>query len=641
MSTNDVTARLKITGQSQFSRATQDAEDDVGRIGKGFSLAGDKAKKFGSMAKAGIAGAAAAVAAVGGVAIMAGFSKAMDAEVGQDKLAAQLGLNEVDAKRLGGVSGRIYAGAWGESLEEVQASVGSVVSSIAGMRKASTADVEALTIKALDFATAFDTDVATSTKTVGLLMKNGLAKDAAEAYDLLTKTFQQVPAAMREELPDIVNEYGVNFKALGFTGSQTFAVLAEAAKGGSIELDKTGDVLKEFGLLSTDMSTSSVDAYKTLGLNAEQMANAILGGGTKAADATSLIASKLLDIEDSAKRANTAISLFGSPLEDLGVNNIPQFLGALAKGNKGLDGFAGATDKMGATLNDNAKTNITSFRRTIESKFTTYLGNKVIPMVTGLSRKLGPGLAKVFGWLGKLVPVAKELASSYLEGWVKQVSAGFRSFNKSLERNKPMLKAFGGAIAMVVKEYGPGFYKFLGWVNSTGLRMLVTALGWGIDGVRLLGNAFVTLARGALTALDKILGGAAKAFGWVPGVGDKLKAANVAFDVFAADANAALDSIDKTLNIGVETQDAKDKFRDLAGYGTSMLAPFMPDLRIPNAGVVAPEYAAGAGQTVPRPEQPAGRSANPGGAAPTRIVLNGREMGREMRKGDDRQRLWR
>ncbi|MFC4466696.1 hypothetical protein ACFPH6_19550 [Streptomyces xiangluensis] len=45
-------------------------------------------------------------------------------------------------------------------------------------------------------------------------------------------------------------------------------------------------------------------------------------------------------------------------------------------------------------------------------------------------------------------------------------------------------------------------------------------------------SAFRMLSLGALTALDGLVSGAATAFGWIPGIGDKLKGANTAFDNF-------------------------------------------------------------------------------------------------------------
>lgn len=60
---------------------------------------------------------------------------------------------------------------------------------------------------------------------------------------------------------------------------------------------------------------------------------------------------------------------------------------------------------------------------------------------------------------------------------------------------------------------------------------------------RFVVNAFLTMASGIIT-------GAAKAFGWVPGIGPKLKAAAKTFGNFKDDVNRALDKIkDKTVDV--------------------------------------------------------------------------------------------
>ena len=144
----------------------------------------------------------------------------------------------------------------------------------------------------------FGTDLSEATQTAGQLITNGLAVDATQAFDLMTASYQRVPAAMRDELPAILNEYGTNFRALGFTGEQAFGLLTGAAEGGAIVLDKTGDALKEFTILGTDMSESSVAAFESVGLNAERMAAAIATGGPGAQAALQETAAAILGIED-------------------------------------------------------------------------------------------------------------------------------------------------------------------------------------------------------------------------------------------------------------------------------------------------------------------------------------------------------
>ena len=102
------------------------------------------------------------------------------------KLAAQLNLAGPDAKRAGEVAGNLYAGAWGESMDETHDAVSAVMSSIPGMMDAPKESLEGITSQALDLATAFDLDVNESVGAVGVMRREGLAKDARKRAHALT-----------------------------------------------------------------------------------------------------------------------------------------------------------------------------------------------------------------------------------------------------------------------------------------------------------------------------------------------------------------------------------------------------------------------------------------------------------------------
>ena len=385
LSTRDQSEAGMRSFRQNVEEESEAAADDVGEAG---TSAGGT---FGENLKAGAAGALLGAAAI----VAAGFAEAMDQSRLSDKLAAQLGLNEEESARAGKVAGDLYANAYGDSFESVNTAVGSVMSSIDGMTDASKEDLESVTATALDFASAFDIDVTRAAQVAGTAIKSGLAKDAEEAFDLITAASQKVPANLRENILDAVDEYGQFFSGLGYSGEQAFAVLVDASKKGEFGIDKAGDAVKEFTILSTDMSTSSQDAYKAIGLDAHEMANDILAGGDTAKGATDKIINGLLGIEDPAAQANAAIALFGTPIEDLNVKDIPEFLESLKGASGTMGDFEGSAKKMGETLNDNAATRIETFKRTLQQNFVEFLGDKVIPAMDGLKQKA----SEVFGGL--------------------------------------------------------------------------------------------------------------------------------------------------------------------------------------------------------------------------------------------------
>lgn len=328
-------------------------------------IAKDKATAAVKGAAKAIGAAAATAGAAGAAALAAGYVGGLESEAASDRVAASLGLSPGQAEAVAGAAGKVFAGAYAGSMQEASTAVEAVVSSIDGMRGASEQALADMTIKATNFAGAMQVDVADATSTVGVLMKSGLATDANQAFDLITAASQKVPAALRQDLLDTTSEYSKHFAGMGFSGEQAMGVLAAASQQGAIGIDKAGDAIKEFQIRSTDMSASTTAAYKTIGMDAQTMANRILAGGDSAQKATQDIAKGLLGIKDPAERANTAIALFGTPMEDLSADQIPAFLQSLASADSGLGNVKGAADAMGATLNDNGKARIDSMRNSM------------------------------------------------------------------------------------------------------------------------------------------------------------------------------------------------------------------------------------------------------------------------------------
>lgn len=338
-------------------------------------------KRFGGALLA----AGVAAAALAGAAIAKGVGDALEREKLADKTAASLGLTEKQSAKAGSVAGKLYAGAWGENMPAVTDAVESVISSIDGMAKASPKRLHDVTASVLDIATAFDIDAASAATNVGILIKNGLAKDAEEGVDLITASLQRVPKALRGEVTDATQEYSQFFADLGYSGSEAMGLLVSATEDGQYGVDKMGDAIKEFTIRGTDMSKATKDAYETLKLNSRDTTNELLAGGDRAKKAFQTIVDGVKGIKDPAKQAETAIALFGTPLEDLGTNEIPAFLDGLTGTKNSLGDVDGAAAKMGDTLNNNLATKIETVKRTVE----VFVSGALMSMFTWLEKNKG------------------------------------------------------------------------------------------------------------------------------------------------------------------------------------------------------------------------------------------------------------
>jgi hypothetical protein len=312
-----------------------------------------------------------------GAALMTAMAGALDSEAATDKLAAQLGAEGKEAENLGALAGSLYTKGFGESMADVTTAIGAVKTSFDRLGKDG---VEKVTGKVMNLAKAFEIDVSRASQVAGQAVKSGLVKDADQALDLLTYSMQQVPAAVREDLLDAVDEYGPFLAGIGVKGEQAFGLLVKSAEKGMYGIDKTGDALKEFTIRATDMSKASKVGYDALGLSQEDMSRRLLKGGDDGAKAFDQIINGLTKIKDPVKQSQAALALFGTPLEDLSVQEIPKFLKGLTAASTGMDDAAGSADRMGKTLNDNAKTKLEGFKRAAQGALVEQLA-KAIPVI--------------------------------------------------------------------------------------------------------------------------------------------------------------------------------------------------------------------------------------------------------------------
>lgn len=370
---------------------------------------GDLKSSGGKMATiATVAGAAA------GAALGAAFLESMAIEAATDKLAAQLLLTETESARVGAVAGDLFANAYGENIGQVNDALRSVISQTGDLGDISDEELSRTGAAALDLAAILSTDVTRVVQVAGQAVRTGLADNMTDAFDQIAAASAKTMPGLEDDLLDAMDEYGPNFAALGLSGEQAFGMLAAASEKGMFGIDKTGDALKEFTIRATDMSAGSVDAFNTIGLNADDMAADILAGGDTAGAAFDQIIDGLLAIEDPVAQSKSAIALFGTPLEDLSTAEIPDFLSSLDSAESSLGDVAGSADKAGDRLNENAQTGFTALARSAKEGLMSSM-EPLLPVLTGLVNLLTP-LAPILG------PIAVAIAVVTAAQWAWNIA---------------------------------------------------------------------------------------------------------------------------------------------------------------------------------------------------------------------------
>ncbi|MFS7198240.1 phage tail tape measure protein [Rahnella inusitata] len=422
----------------------------------------------GRAAAAGVRNGGAAALGVGTAALYAG-SRLMAPEVQSQHSGALIAARQGENSAKGGdytqVIQRINSSGVSEDIEKITEAVSAVRSTLGTMGDVGSAELERITRKALDMQTAFGGETAESIQIAAIMMKNGLAGSSDEALDLITAGMQRVSAQMRGEMPEILHEYSTHFRNLGFSGAEAMSLLIDMSKQGKFALDKTGDAIKEFSIRGSDMSKASVSAYEEIGLNAGKISRAIAKGGAGARTAMQKTAKGLLSIKDPAARANAAIALFGTPIEDLSIDQIPAFLGALAGTKDRLGDVSGAAEKMGDTLRDNLTGDVARLQGSFARlRFTAF------KEMDGQLRKL---TQTATAWLDKL------------NVWV--------SANPKLATN---LVTVAGSVAGLVAVLGA--VGLVVWPVMTGINALIAGAGFLSAGFSIAGSAIVA-AIGAIT----------------------------------------------------------------------------------------------------------------------------------------------
>lgn len=344
--------------------------------------------------------ASTAIGAGVAAALGVGLAEAMDVSAASDKLAAQLGVGPAEAAALSKVSAKVYQSAWGESTTQVNDAIRGVYQNI-GNTDTANGGVERLTTKTLALAEAFDQDVNMATAAVGQMMKTGMAKNADEAFDIITRGFQ-TGVNKSDDFLETLNEYGTKFRDLGISGQMATGLLSQGLKAGARDADLVADAIKEFSIRAIDGSKATAEGFTAIGLNAGDMSRKIGAGGKTASDALDLTLDKLRAMEDPVARDAAAVALFGTQAEDLG-DSLFALDPSAAVGALGQ--VKGAAEDMSTTLADNPAAALEEFKRKAVGKLSEIAGT--IAQWAMDNQGLVKGIALAFGGLAAAIALAK------------------------------------------------------------------------------------------------------------------------------------------------------------------------------------------------------------------------------------------
>ena len=436
--------RMRSALDRMTSSARSSGEDAGQGLGDGLA---DGAADGADRASEGIGSklqgfAAGAIGASLGAALMGGFATALEQGQITGKLGAQLGATPAEAKRYGEIAGDLYAGAITEDFQGAADAIRATMSAGLAPPQATNAQIESIATKVSDLAGTFELDLGQAANAVGQIMKTGLAPNAEAALDTITRGLQ-VMGPRADDIADTFNEYSTVFRNLGLDATTATGLMSQGLKAGARDTDIVADSLKEFLLIVQGGGAKVDEAFASIGLNGKEMQAAFAEGGPKASAALDKVFDALRGVGSESERQSLAVALFGTKAEDM-----QQALYSLdpSKATAALGQVAGATDKMGNSLRDNAATKLKEFQRGATQAFVEVLGRDVVPIL----EKFGGFVQKNISWLGPLAGLVLGVAVA-MGAW----TAAQALFNAVMAMN-PIVMVVGaivGLIAVIVLAY--------------------------------------------------------------------------------------------------------------------------------------------------------------------------------------------
>ena len=331
-----------------------------------------------------------------GFALGAAIKKTADAVVGCVKradelkeslntLQTQTGATDEEMQGLGDSLKNIYADNYGESFDDIAVALAEVKN----QTNLTGTELERTTENALALSDTFDFEIQESTRAADMMMKQfGVTSD--EAFNLIAQGAQN-GLDKNGNLLDSINEYSVHFKQLGFDAEDMFNMFSNGAKAGVFDVDKLGDAVKEFGIRCKDGSNTTIEAFESLGFNADELQQKFAQGGESAQDAFQEVVTALNNCDDEVVKNTAGVNLFGTMWEDMGADAVK----ALTDTNGEFDKTADNLNKIKEIKYDSLENAFEGIKRQIETGLVLPIGEKLLPKLNEFANYINDNMPDI------------------------------------------------------------------------------------------------------------------------------------------------------------------------------------------------------------------------------------------------------
>lgn len=396
------------------------------------------------------------VSAIAGAGLVASAKGAADNEKAVNKYIASTGKAVTETEKYKEIMERIYRNNYGESIEDVADKM-RIVSNILGDLPED--ELQRVVEKSYMLEDAYGMDFQENVRGVNALIDQfGITAD--QAYELINQGAQK-GLNQNQDLTDQIAEYSTYYAKLGFDAEDFFNIMISGAESGAYQIDYLNDAMKEFGIRTKDNSTSTNDAYKALGLNANKINEQFAQGGEKAQKAFATVTQAIMSIEDPVKRNEIGVALFGTKFEDLEESAV--FAMASAKDQVSMLGDT--VEQTSETMYGGTSAKAQEALRSIQTAF-AQLGEALLPIIAPIVQKIAELATKfselspvvqniilvIMGIVAALGPVLTIIGK--VMGAVGTITPIVTKLGGLLAKAGPILTAIKGAIMGIVGTLG-------------------------------------------------------------------------------------------------------------------------------------------------------------------------------------------
>lgn len=411
---------------ANLEEAAKQTDNAIEQLGNAAELSGEELKEAQEKAGAfkdkldGMAGTAVTAAKALGAGFVAAATYATKFETDCDKalntVITQTGAADAEVEGLEETLLSIYKDNFGEDINDIATAMSAVKQQTGQTGE----ELKNTTEHAILMRDTFDIDVNESIRGVNAMMKQfGISAD--EAYNLLAQGAQK-GLNQNGDLADQLAEYSVYYADLGLSAEDAFNMIANGAKNGTFQVDYLNDAVKEFGIRVKDGTAD--DAFKTLGLNVDDLKTKFAQGGKGAKEAFQIVNTALFSCDNEVQRNLLGVALYGTKWEDLGEDAVRALVNT--------QGEITATNDALGTINE---TKYDDLGNQIED-----LGRNIkVDLIKPVGEELKPVISEVIGEVKSKIPEVKTI--------VLAVISKVKEFISFLAKNGPTIISIIAGIA--------------------------------------------------------------------------------------------------------------------------------------------------------------------------------------------------